>query len=169
MTPELYERWTLRQHPFDGLAVSPAGEDLVPLSTLCPALRYLVERLQSMYGDRMLSTAPDWHEHDGYVSEARPSTWEEVCSWLTSEDTLHLASQADTYVRTAIIPEGAEFYLRIYIPDESDHDYPEPRGTFDLTCSEEVARSLAAAVESCMGLRLTCEPAKQFFDRSYGG
>lgn len=170
MTRELYERWINSYPPFDGLTLSLASEDQTSLSTLREALRLIIEQLQQAraeYGP--LYTAADWHEHDGYISEARLATWEETLSWLKSDYALYAARQVDSYVRTAIMPSNVEFYLRFYIPDDSDNEYPEQRGNFDLTSEPEAARMMVTTVEMATGLFLRCEPAKQFFDRSYGG
>lgn len=168
MTSALHTRWINKQPPFDGLTVSLAGDELAPLPALRQGLQILVGELERMFGDRPLYAAADWHEHDGYISEAQTTSWDEVRSWLASDDALQAAGRGDTYVRTAVLPEGAEFYLRFYIPGEHANDYPERRGNFDLTCQKEVAQSLAAALESNTALRLTSVPAEQFFDRSYG-
>lgn len=169
MTPDLYQRWIQGQHPFDGMTLSIASDDLVPLPALLHVLRLLVEELERMYGDRPLHTAPDWHERDGCIIKARPSSWDELRSWLVSRDALMAAGHGDTYVRTAILPEDAEFYLRFYVPWECDNHYPERRGDFDLTAEAEVVQSLAALLENQTVLPLALDPAKQFFDGSYSG
>jgi hypothetical protein len=165
MTPALHQRWIAGHPPFDGLTLSLGSDDLVPLPALRRALQFVVGELEKMYPHHALHTAADWHEHDGCLSEPRASSWEELHAWLASDESLRAAGQGDTYVRTAVMPESGEFYLRFYVPDEYDNDYPEPRGSFDLACPEEVARVLAA--ETALGL--TNEPAQEFFDRSYGG
>ena len=169
MTPDLHQRWIKGEHPFDGLTLSIASDDLVPLPALLHVLRLLVEELEKMYGDRPLQTAADWHEHDGCIMEAEPSSWDELRSWLVSLDALTAAGHGDADVRTAILPEDAEFYLRFYVPWECDNDYPERRGDFDLTAGSELAGSLAAMLETKTDLPLTVESAKQFFGGSCSG
>jgi hypothetical protein len=169
MTADLNTRWLAGLTPFDGITLSLGTGDLVPLPFLRRALRGLVERLQQRFPDEDLYTAEDWHEHDGYVSEARRTTWDGVRSWLASEEALYAAGSDDTYVWIALFPEGLAFYLRFYIPRDAESEDPERRGDFDLTCSRALVGELAVIAAAAEGLALAQEPAKAYFDRHSGG
>jgi hypothetical protein len=169
MTPDLNERWLHGLSPFDGLTVSPLQEDLVLLPILRKALRGILDRLCEEYSGRSVYRAEDWHEHDGHLSAARPLSWSELESWLASDGTLYAAGHEDTDVRTAVFPDGQQCYLRLCIPRDHDNPYPERRGSFDVTCGPELARDLAGIARESGGFVVTVTPAKEYFDRSYGG
>jgi hypothetical protein len=142
---ELDRRRRNGEPPFDGLTVTV--EHLLPLPCLRQALISVVRRLRQEWPRSNLYSLHDWHEHDGWISPAKPSSWQEVEALLASEDALRRSAPGDTYVRLAFFPEGREFYLRWYVPADYDQDsLSDWTGHFDLTCRPELARELAALV-----------------------
>ena len=147
MDEELDRRRRSAEPPFDGLTITV--EDLLPLARLRQVLVAVVGRLRPESPGRPLLTLHDWHEHDGWISPAKLSSWEEVEAFLASEEALRRSAPGDTYVRRAFFPESREFYLRWYVPDEYDQDsLPDWTGHFDVTCPPELAREIAALVRA---------------------
>ena len=72
-------------------------------------------------------------------------------------------------VLLVIFPDDYGFYLRVYVPAHYDNDYPERRGSFDVTCAPELAAELAEIVASASRLPVSKFEAKAFFDCGYGG
>ena len=73
MDAQLEQRWKDGKPPFDGSCLRLT--DHVPLPTLRSLLRTIVDALQQRMKHRSLLRFDDWHEHDGYVTEALPVDW----------------------------------------------------------------------------------------------
>jgi len=166
MTGELERRWRAALTPFDGLTVASASADLTPLPALRLALLAVASALRQRWPEPALFTLDDWHEHDGFLSAARPASWQDLSDALASDKALLTLSHGDSEVRRAFFPATYDFYLRVYVPDDFDNGYPERRGDFDLTCGAGLAADLAAS--ACAVPLAVCE-AKGFFDRRHGG
>ena len=169
MNEALEQRWRQTAAPFDGLTVAFASEELMPLPLLRQALLAVIPALQRHWPTDNLFVLDDWHEHDGYVSMARPTTWSELLQRCGTNAKTMAFTHGDWEVRRAVFSEDYGFYLRVYVPAEDDNDYPERRGRFDVTCAPELAGELAGLAASAIGLPVTEFEAKAFFDRRYGG
>jgi len=165
----LEQRWRDGAAPFNGQTVLFASPDLTPLPALRFALLAVVSRLQQRWLASALCTLDDWHEHDGFVNEAKPASWQGISAALASESALFALSHGDSDVRRAFSPPTYDFYLRVYVPAEYDNDYPERRGDFDVTCALELADELADLAASASGLPVVRQDARGFFDRRYAG
>ena len=173
MDSEFDRRWRATEAPFDGVTVALKG--FTPLTDLRKVLVVMVDVLHAHHPDVPLLGLRDWHEHDGFLTEAHPSSWGELRSLLASEAALRGASAGDTYVRTAFFPEGRDFLLRLYVPDDYDnpfHDYDDPSlvpyGVFDVTCPEPLVLRVRGAAQGA-GADVQVTPAKAFFDANYSG
>jgi hypothetical protein len=174
MDAEFFQRWREGRAPFNGQTVTL--KDFVPLATLRIALLQVVQQLQDYRPDAALFRLDDWHEHDGFVKEAEPATWQELDTLLTSEQTLKAASTGETHVRRGYFPAERDYYLRLYVPGAYDnpfhaHDDPDlvDYGSFDVTCPEPLMRQIVIAVESAGRIDLEVIATQAFFDRGYGG
>lgn len=87
MDSEFDMRWRQAEAPFDGMTISLT--DFVPLSTLRSMLIVAVSVLHAHCPHAPLFRLEDWHEHDGYVKEATPTTWQELQAALASMEALH--------------------------------------------------------------------------------
>lgn len=168
MNEVLERRWRVGQLPFNGQTVAVDAEDMTPLPTLRLALLSVVSRLHQYWPESTLLTLDDWHEHDGFVTDGKPASWQSLLACLASESSMLALSQGDWDVRRAYFPDTYEFFLRIYIPAEYDNDYPECRGDFDVTCAADLAAELAEIIIAS-DLPIARHNAKSFFDRRYGG
>ena len=165
----LERRWREGAPPFDGQTVSFDTEDLTPLTPLRHALLAVTPLLQERWPDAGLFTLDDWHDHDGYVTVGKPASWAKLTAALASDDLFLTLSRGDYLVRMAFFPPTYVFYLRIYVPDASDNDYPERRGNFDVTCAPELAAELAECATNASDLAMTIQGARSFFDLRYSG
>ena len=155
--------------PFDGQTVAIEAENLTPLPPLRQALSAVVSLLQQRWPNAVLLSLDDWHEHDGYLTGGKPTSWTALASALASEDSLVTLSTNVWEVRKAFFPETNDFYLRIYVMTDLDDDYPEPCGDFDVTCAPTLAAELAESVLNATSLPVARQEAKIFFDQRYGG
>ncbi len=173
MDSEFDRRWRAAQAPFDGVTV--VMDKLVALPVLRRALIAVVGVLHAHRPGEPLFRLQDWHDHDGFVTKAHPSSWLELRSLLDSDDALAGASAGETHVRTAFFPQGRDFLLRVYVPDVYDnpyHAHDDPRlvhyGLFDVTCQWPLALALREAAQGAWIAALV-RPAKAFFDTNYSG
>ena len=162
-------RWKQASPPFDGQTVAFASEELTPLPALRQALLVIIAVLQQRWPEASLFVLDDWHEHDGFVNAARPTAWPELLQRAGTDEKTMTFTQGEWDVRLAFFPDDYGFYLRVYVPAHYDNDYPQRRGSFDVTCAPELAATLSEIAASASGLPVTQFEAKAFFDRCYGG
>ena len=112
MIGELERRWRVALAPFGGQTVAFASEDLTPLPALRLALLAVAAALRQQWPEVALFTLDDWHEHDGFLSAARPASWQDLSDALTSDKALLTLSHGDSEVRRAFFPATHDFYLR---------------------------------------------------------
>ena len=164
MTPELEPRRKKGRSPFDGRVV--AFED-VGIERLREVLAFLFERLAPRHPGILLFD--DWHEHDGFVSLARPGDWRELAARLATADSLLATRQEDTAVRVAVHATSFEWLLRYWIDDEAERpstaacsvDFTCGRGTSSDPLVDEV-HALWPEASEVLG-------ARDWFERNYAG
>ncbi|BBO33551.1 hypothetical protein [Lacipirellula parvula] len=165
MTPELQRRWQAASAPFDGMVVTTCDEH--GPSILQEMLLLAAGRLQGAFPDVYVSD--DWHEHDGFLTEPSPIAWEELLERFASPRALYDSRHQDEHVRVAIFPSSHDWLLR-YCIEDSEPDYRDACCDFDFTCSpESPAYGLASQINATWPGYTNVMPAKEFFDRSYGG
>ncbi|WP_119321561.1 hypothetical protein [Capsulimonas corticalis] len=174
MDQDFDQRWRAAATPFDGVTIYSAG--CAPLAELRYTLNAVFNILREQSPNAELFNLSDWHEHDGYVNEATPSSWNELQSYLISTDALKGLSTGETYVRIAIFSKHRDFLLRVYIPDAYDNPhfgYDDPNlvdcGIFDFTSTEPLALRIRDAAMDAGASDIRMMPAKEFFDKGYGG
>ncbi len=169
MDEEFDRRWRGGLPPFDGVTLYQ--DDVVRLSVLRPVFIVVVEMLSARCDSDDLFRVHDWHEHDGFIAIPEPSSWRELQVILESDQALRASSTRDTYVSTGYFPPDRSFYLRIYIPDDSDlpPDYSVNQGLFDVTCDEVLAGGILQAARQAAPVEIHQEPARLHFDRRYRG
>jgi hypothetical protein len=169
MDLEFEHRWKAGLPPFDGSTL--CLEDLLPLSRLQPVLQLVVARLRQFQPERELFSLLDWHEHDGFVNAAEDTSWEDLEWIVSSRYRLLGACTGETYVRKGFFPADRDWYLRVYVPDDSDQppDVPERVGDSDLTCSPVLSAEIRQDAEASTGVSLVLDGAKRYFDQYSGG
>ncbi|MEX0716734.1 MAG: hypothetical protein WD066_09110 [Planctomycetaceae bacterium] len=165
MTPELERRWKAGRAPFDGSTVARCDEP--DLGVVREALWFACEALREWYP--IIHVFADWHEHDGFVTQPRAASWEEVFSWLASAESLYASRDDDDLVRVAIFPASFDWLLR-YDIEGADDDWRAAWCDFDFTATPAAsAFPLVAELHSRWPGYTDISPAKAFFDDSYGG
>jgi hypothetical protein len=175
MDAEMNRRWQAGESPFDGIRLFL--EDPVPLCVLRSILTPAIDYLQRESPQDNLFCVHDWHEHDGCILKKRPVSWEDIRSWLSSDDALYAVGPGDDYVRVGIFPADRRYYVRLYIIVEGSLREVEGsfrvvegrQGAFDLTGSEWLVEAVAKAAQRPGLAAFSREPAKAYFDLSWGG
>lgn len=144
MNSSLAQRLKERQPPFAGETVHSAP--LVPVPFVRRALTEAVRVLRPLTGTQRLFRVTDRSATDASTGVAVPTTWNEIESWLHSDQRLFLARSGELDVLTGIYPESYSFYLRFYV----DHEILPPgkplEGRFDLSCDAATAASFVATL-----------------------
>gem|GEM_PF-6111615 len=153
--------WRRRAAPFDDLTLWTAH---LPTATLRTAIATIIGVLDGLVDNPRLQTAEDWHEHDGYLSDAEDVPWSALLAAFASDDALRDASPEDDGVRRAWRAEDGTFYLRWWYsedetPSGGDTDFSASREIVDV-----VARQLAQ-----LGIDVEIGPAAEFFADRWGG
>ena len=115
MDETLMKAWRSGTAPFNGATARPS--DLLPLADLSSVLRLLVATLHQRHGNTALLRLDDWHEHDGYVTSAKPITWQELAATTATPEALYEQRPRDGHVRSAVYESTGCFLLRIWVPD----------------------------------------------------
>lgn len=167
MDAQLEQRWKDGKPPFDGSCLRLA--DHVPLPTLRSLLRAIVYELQQRLNHRPLLKFDDWHEHDGYITEAQPADWAALDRVLLNDESLKHSRHGDAYVRRAFYPDDLTFLLRYDVldPDE-EPELSEPMGDCDLCVDADTIGRIRAKAERLANC-LEVVSAKEYFDKIYAG
>lgn len=168
MDTHLNDCWRAGSRPFDGVCIHLS--DWIPLDELRRLLSALVDVLRRECGASVLLAFNDWHEHDGYVTEATHTNWESINSILASDESLYTARDADEYVRCAYYAEDGSFLLRFYVLEEDDNpEYPGIWGDCDLCGSLKLIETARDAVPESVARKVKVTEAKDYFDANYAG
>jgi hypothetical protein len=169
MDQEFDRRWRAALPPFDGMILSM--ERPLPLSRLQPLLQTAALCLHHEWRTEELLTLQDWHEHDGYVTTAATTRWDELLRIVSSHDHLPETCTGETYVSTAYFPGSRAFYFRISIPDAADQPQPTDEwiGTFDLTGPAWLLDRVQTAFPGATHEEFIREPAREYFNRTWSG
>jgi hypothetical protein len=112
----LYDAWRTSKKPFAEGALHPIND--LPLDELSRLLSIIVTSLQLEYADVSLLHLSDWHEHDGYITQSKPTEWGALLAFVASSESLYESGHQDEYVRWGFYEPQGTFYLRIWIPSE---------------------------------------------------
>jgi len=97
MTPELQQRLDSTMPPFDGSCIYSVGD--LTLSQLRELLFAAVSSLTASSPE--IQSYHDWHEHDGYIVESKPGSWDSLNLAIATDRTLFDSRDDDFDVRIA--------------------------------------------------------------------
>jgi len=166
MTPELEIRLERSLPPFDGDCVH--NEDELSLIQLRIILVSVIGELEN--DGVAVFLFDDWHEHDGFIVDAQPTTWVRIKEMAGSDLRLFDSRHVDFGVRVAIFPSSFEWLLRFNIDDEVEADHRTATCDFDLTvASNSKAIGHFDTVTVASPKTLTRCLAAPWFRSNYGG
>jgi hypothetical protein len=155
--------WRETRSPFDGLTlVTP----MLSSRELLVATASVVRLLHRACPGVTLTTAQDWHEHDGFVTEAAAASWDQLEEAVHSEDALMSWTPLDPFVRRAWLGRDS-FYLRWHYFDGYErpfHPAAPAGGDLDLTGAAPLVRRAQKRLRAA-GIESETEAAKTFFAR----
>jgi hypothetical protein len=161
----MYQRteqlWRRHAPPFADLTLWTAH---LPTATLRTAITTIVGLLDGLVDNPRLHAAEDWHEHDGYLSDADEVPWSALLAACASDGALRAASPEDDGVRRAWRAGDGSFYLRWCLDD----DEPPSGGEADFSASREIVDVVARQLDQ-LGIDVEIGPAAEFFEDRWGG
>ena len=168
--------------PFDQQVLHP--DDWLPIDELRSSLATVMNVLRGQYPSAKLFGLDDWHEHDGYISPSRSSSYAEIESAFSTEKALYDARHGNYRVFRAFYSETGDFLFRFCVNDEDDDEqYPGIWGSFDVSGSVALLESIRARLTPYpnsekkrlpVGMvpqetKIVIEDAAAWFDRTWAG
>ena len=133
MTPELQERLQNSKPPFDGWCIH--NTDDLALSQLHEILAVAMPLLAPRYPS--IFSFHDWHEHDGFILNAKPDYWDSLREQTSTDRALFDSRVNDFSVSVAVYSSTFDWLLRYNVDDEDESDYSTATCDFDLSVAEQ--------------------------------
>ncbi|HTF90642.1 MAG TPA: hypothetical protein VK843_19645 [Planctomycetota bacterium] len=162
MDSNLSRAWKDAAAPFDGVTVFDDSEEDAGLPVLRQAVIAVIHILQESFLDPELLALDDWHQHDGFGTSGRRTRWSKILEHCQTDQAFLYFKTDDFMVFRGIYPKTMQFYLRVYVDEDSTA--AEGMGKLDVT----VPAGLGAAISEAMrtaGMHPSIEKAKPFFDQ----
>jgi hypothetical protein len=166
MTPELQQRLDSELPPFDGACIHSVGDLTLP--QLRELLAATASALATSYP--VIHSYHDWHEHDGYIVEPRPDSWDMINSAIVNDRTLFDSCDDDFEVRIAFFPPTFDWLLRYNIDQDDESDYNTATCDFDLSFAKNNNQSgmIDDLLARYPNVLTQCE-SQPWFESNYGG
>ena len=164
--PELQRRLSASLPPFDGTTIAVCDDPTV--DEVLEMLQFISGQLATQNGDLFLFD--DWHEHDGFLTEPKPTDWQTTIGAWPDIQSLHASCHGDDYVRIALYSPSFHWLLR-YDLDSSDSTAIEdawPVLDYTAAANTEASQLIAAVAERWPG-STNVSPAAQHFQSCYAG
>ena len=166
MTPELQHRLDSVLAPFDGVCIHSVGD--LTLSQLRELLAATGSVLATSYP--VIHSYHDWHEHDGYIVDPKPVSWDIIHSAIANDRTLFDSRDDDFEVRIAFVPPTFDWLLRYNIDQDDESNYNTAICDFDLSVAKNNDQS--GMVDDLLmrhpNVLAQCE-SQPWFKSNYGG
>jgi hypothetical protein len=160
MTPDLEKRWYAGEKPFDGEIITSSTDS--SMDTLLKVMKCFEDMVIEL--TERVFLYDDWHEHDGFITDDKTITIEELKSMIKDSKSLRSNTHGDFEVRTAVHSESNNWLMRWCI-DLEDNAYCD----FEFCVSNTGDKKVLELIHSINPEELNRAKAKDYFDRSYGG
>ena len=166
MTPQLQQRLDEALPPFDGSCVHSVGD--LTLSQLRELLAAAASLLSSSYP--AIQSFHDWHEHDGFIVEPQPDSWDVIDSAIATDRRLFDSRDDDFEVRIAFFPPTFDWLLRYNIDQDDESYYNTATCDFDLSVAKNISKSglIDDLLTRHPNVLTQCE-SQLWFKSNYGG
>lgn len=152
--------------PFDGSCV--CNNDDLTLPQLRDVLATAIVALSSKYPT--IESFRDWHEHDGFIVESKPESWDTLRSAIETDRTLFDSRDDDFDVRIAIYPASYDWLLRYNVDQDDESDYNSATCDFDLSVGKHTAISdVIGFLLSTFSDLIVENKSYSWFTSNYGG
>lgn len=162
MDEDLDERWRTGAHPFDGMTLH-TGDDPVGFAELLRFVQSAWGAIHDGQTELRWLTLKDWHEHDGFVAQARPITTKAIGAKLAAPSRFRAWCPQEFGVTRLLRDEGATVCLRFgFDPDDDD-------GRADLTGPQDLLDRMVGQWRRIGGRNLERTAAARFFESRWAG
>lgn len=169
MNNELVKAWERGLPPFDGDLIR--CEESIPWLALRRVSLGILRHIEDKFPKEPLFSLDDWHQHDGFGTDNECKI-DLMALRVAFDDPCLLRSfcPGDFMVYRAIYPANMAFFWRFWLDAPEDcPDQSAPTGIFDFSCGEPHFQEVRQVIETVPGIQTLIEPAKAFFDRTWGG
>lgn len=160
MTPDLEKRWKAGDKPFDGKVVTSSTDS--SMETILKVMQIFLEEVVTPSEEIFIFD--DWHEHDGFITESKKISVENLASKIADSDALKASTNGEYEVRTSVYSTSNDWLMRWCI-DLEDNAYCD----FEFCCSKSFGSRALDLMYSINPSELNQSLAKEYFDRAYGG
>lgn len=157
MNKPLQQRLESGDAPFAGttLYLSPPPDSREAMVRM---IAIAVKVLQRRHERNRLYVLNDWYEHDGYITDERPCSWDEIACWTQTPEHLAASCSGDWRVHTLVYSEDFGFCFRYWIDVDDDQEHG-----FDVCGDEDTLREIATEMAAAGVRGLSTRNAKECF------
>lgn len=168
MNSQLLKAWEAGLPPFDGDVIR--CEESIPWSALRQLSLGILRHIEDHYPAEALFSLDDWHEHDGFGTGECTTDIGALRIAFGDASVLRRICPGDFMVYRAIYPANMNFFWRFWLDDPEDcPDQAAPTGIFDFSSSGSRFQEIRQMIEGVPESQTSVEPAKAYFDRTWGG
>lgn len=158
MTPDLEKRWKAGDKPFDGEIVTSATDS--SKETILKVMSIFINVVVTP--SEKLFIFDDWHEHDGFITEAKEISLEDLKSKTADVNALKASTHGGYEVRTSVYSTSNDWLMRWCI-DLEDDAYCD----FEFCSSKSFSNKGVNLMYAINPSELNRALAKEYFDNSY--
>ena len=158
--------WQSGMKPFHDETIYPTRAVFVREATV--AMQSALDHISQYYPDTKLFAFDDWHEHDGFLVSAQPTTIE-VLREQVSSPTHFVSDHSDDFaVYRAVYPEGLDFLLRYSLSEADEPDQDDSDREVHWTFSG-YGHDLAEMKKRWATYDLASDSSSVYFSKRYAG
>ena len=156
--------WRTGQKPFHSKTIFPSVEVFVEDAMI--AISSALRHIEIYYPSNRLFAFDDWHEHDGFVTPARPISISELREQIKTPASYAQSLSDDTAVYRAIYPDSLDFVLRYSLSDEDSLEAPDREVHWTFT---GYGHDIVELQKRWQPFGLSVEASCEFFLKRYAG
>ncbi len=156
--------WPSGKRPFCGETIYPVDDVLVGDAIV--AIPSALDHIGLYYPACTLFSLDDWHEHDGFVVSAKPTTIEMLRAELSTPESYVSFHSDDCAVYRAVYPDTLDFVLRYSLWEADGTDQaPVDRGVHWTFTG--YGHDIAEVKKRWGRYNLATEPSERYFQSRY--
>ena len=157
--------WQDGEKPFHGETIYPLDDVFVRDAIV--AIPSALNHIARYYPGSRLFAFDDWHEHDGFIVSAKPTTLDEIRRQLATPESYISSHSDDTAVYRAIYSDSRDFLLRYSLWDDDQHQDAADREVHWTFTG--FGHDLSEMMKGWSLYNLAREPSAKYFRDRYAG
>ncbi len=166
MDDTLEPLWQNGEKPFHGETIYPVDDVFVRDAIV--AIPSVLRHIALYYPGNTLFALDDWHEHDGFIDSARPTTLDDLRKQVATPESYVANHSDDHVVYRAIYPDSLDFLLRysLWEADKPDQDAADREVRWTFT---GYGHDLYEMMKIWAPYHLETESSAKYFRERYAG